>query len=91
MLERAKVRSERLFGTDRPKTGTPEFEAWLLARAQKWSDELFTAEIPEDLADVGSGLIAGPRSWKDVMPEKTIAEDIAIDKAHKRKHLKSVK
>lgn len=37
------------------------------------------------------GLIAGPRSWADVMPEKAIAEDIAIDKAHKRKHLKSVK
>lgn len=48
-------------------------------------------ETPEDLADVGSGLIAGSRSWEDVMPEKTIAEDIAIDKAHKRMHLKSVK
>ena len=74
-----------------PKPGTPEFEAWLLARAQKWSDELFTTEIPAELADVGSGLIAGPRSWADVMPEKTITEDIAIDKAHKRKHLKVVK
>jgi hypothetical protein len=91
MLQRAKARSERLFGADRPKPGTPEFEAWLLAKAQKWSVELFTAEIPADLADVGSGLIAGPRSWEDVMPEKTIAEDIAIDKAHKRMHLKSVK
>lgn len=77
--------------TDRPEPGTPEFEAWLLARAQKWSDELFTTEIPEELADVGSGLIAGPRSWEELMPEKTIAEDIAIDKAHKRKHLKVVK
>lgn len=77
--------------TDRPEPGTPEFEAWLLKRAQKWSDELFTTEIPEELADVGSGLIAGPRSWEGLMPEKTIAEDIAIDKAHKRKHLKVVK
>ena len=75
----------------RPEPGTPEFEAWLLAKAQKWSDELFTTEIPADLADVDSGIIAGPRSWEDVLPEKTIAEDIAIDKAHKRMHLKVVK
>lgn len=77
--------------SDRPEPGTPEFEAWLLARAQKWSDELLTTEIPADLADVDSGIIAGPLDWEDLMPEKTIAEDIAIDKAHKRKHLKSVK
>ncbi|WP_166836295.1 hypothetical protein [Rheinheimera pleomorphica] len=74
-----------------PKPSTPEFEAWLLAKAQKWSDELFTAEIPEELAHVDSGIMAGLRSWADVMPEKTIAEDIAIDKAHKRMHLKVVK
>ena len=55
---------------NRLEPGTPEFEACLLAKAQKWSDELFTTEIPEELADVGSGLIAGPRSWADVMPEK---------------------
>jgi hypothetical protein len=77
--------------TDRPEPGTPEFEAWLLKRAQKVSDELFSVEIPEELADVGSGLIAGPLSWDELMSEKTIAEDIAIDKAHKRKHLKVVK
>ena len=77
--------------SDRPEPGTPEFEVWLLARAQKWSDELFTAEIPEELAHVDSGIMAGPRSWEDVLPEKTIAEDIAIDKAHKRMHLKVVK
>ncbi|MEH8017523.1 hypothetical protein MN202_09775 [Rheinheimera muenzenbergensis] len=51
---------------NRPERGMPEFEAWLLAKAQKWSDELITTEIPEELADVGSGLIAGPRSWEDV-------------------------
>ena len=71
--------------------GTPEFEQWLLERAKERAEKLFTTEIPEELADVGSGLIAGPRSWADVMPDKTIAEDIAIDKAHKRKHLKVVK
>ncbi|MBU1309248.1 MAG: hypothetical protein KKE30_06925 [Gammaproteobacteria bacterium] len=58
---------------NKPEPGTPEFEAWLLARAQKWSDELFTAEIPEELAHVDSGIMAGPRSWADVTPEKTIA------------------
>ncbi|WP_445767172.1 hypothetical protein [Rheinheimera sp.] len=75
----------------RPSPDSSEFEQWLLARAKERAEKLFTTEIPEDLADVGSGLIAGPRSWADVMPEKTIAEDIAIDKAHKRKHLKVVK
>jgi len=76
---------------NRPEPGTPEFEQWLLERAKERAEKLFTTEIPEELADVGSGLIAGPRSWADVMPEKAIAEDIAIDKAHKRKHLQSVK
>ena len=75
----------------RPSPDSPEFEQWLLDRAKKRAERIFTVEIPEELADVGSGLIAGPRSWEDVMPEKTIAEDIAIDKAHKRKHLRVVK
>jgi hypothetical protein len=75
----------------RPSPDSPEFEQWLLERAKERAEKLYTKEIPEELADVGSGLIAGPRSWEDVMPEKTIAEDIAIDKAHKRMHLKSVK
>ncbi|GAB58274.1 hypothetical protein [Rheinheimera nanhaiensis] len=75
----------------RPEPGTPEFEQWLLDRAKKRADRIFTVEIPEDLAHVDSGIMAGPGSWKDIMPEKTIAEDIAIDKAHKRKHLKVVK
>jgi len=75
----------------RPSPDSPEFEVWLLAKAQKWFDELFTTEIPEELADVGCSLIAGPRSWEGIMPEKTIAEDIAINKTHKRKHLKVVK
>lgn len=30
------------------------------------------------------GLIAGPRKIEDIMPEKTIAEDIAIEKAEKK-------
>lgn len=76
---------------DKPEPGTAEFEQWLLDRAKKRAERIFTVEIPEDLADVDSGIIAGPRSWADVMPEKTIAEDIAIDKAHKRMHLKVVK
>ncbi len=75
----------------RPSPDSPEFEQWLIERAKERAEKLFSVEIPEELADVGSGLIAGPRSWDELMPEKTIAEDIAIDKAHKRKHLKVVK
>lgn len=75
----------------KPDPGTPEFEAWLLDRAKKRAEKIFTVEIPKDLADVDSGIMAGPLDWKDLMPEKTIAEDIAIDKAHKRMHLKVVK
>ncbi|HEY9043251.1 MAG TPA: hypothetical protein VIN66_13805 [Rheinheimera sp.] len=75
----------------RPSPDSPEFEQWLLDRAKERADKLFNTEIPADLADVDSGIIAGPLDWEDLMPEKTIAEDIAIDKAHKRKHLKTVK
>ena len=75
----------------KPEPGTPEFEQWLLERAKERAEKLITTEIPEDLADVDSGIIAGPCNWEDVMPEKTIAEDIAIDKVHKRKNLKVVK
>lgn len=75
----------------RPSPDSPEFEQWLLERAKERAEKLFNTEIPEDLADVDSGIIAGPLDWKDLMPEKTIAEDIAIDKAHKRMHLKVVK
>lgn len=75
----------------KPGPGTAEFEQWLLDRAKKRAERIFTVEIPEELADVDSGIMAGPLSWEDVMPEKTIAEDIAIDKAHKRMHLKVVK
>jgi hypothetical protein len=73
------------------KPDSPEFEQWLLDRAKERAEKLFNTEIPADLADVDSGIIASPLDWEDLMPEKTIAEDIAIDKAHKRKHLKSVK
>ena len=75
----------------RPSPDSAEFEQWLLERAKERAEKLFNTEIPEDLADVDSGIIAGPLDWKDLMPEKTIAEDIAIDKAHKRMHLKVVK
>ncbi|GAB2909418.1 hypothetical protein [Rheinheimera gaetbuli] len=75
----------------RPSPDSPEFEQWLLERAKERAEKLFNTEIPEELAHVDSGIMAGPRSWEDVMPEKTIAEDIAIDKAHKRMHLKVVK
>lgn len=37
-----------------------------------------------------AGLIAGPINIEDIMPEKTIAEDIAIEKEEKR-NLKRVK
>ncbi|MCC5827459.1 hypothetical protein [Alkalimonas sp.] len=75
----------------RPPADSPELEQWLLERARERAEKLFSTEIPEELADVDSGLMAGPRSWDELMPEKTNVEDIAIDKAHQRKHLKSVK
>lgn len=75
----------------RPSPDSPEFEQWLLDRAKARAEKLFNTEIPDDLMYVDSGIMVGPSNWEDVMPEKTIAEDIAIDKAHKRKHLKSVK
>lgn len=76
---------------DRPEPGTPEFDAWLNERAKQWSEELFSKAMPEDLADVGIGFIAGPVRASDLLPEKTISEDIALDKAQKRAHLKKVK
>jgi len=75
----------------RPIEGTPEFDTWILERAKKRAKELFNTEIPEELQDVGKGLIAGPEKFSDLMPEKTIAEDIAIDKEERRSKLKVVK
>ncbi len=77
--------------TNKPSPDSPEFEQWLLERAKERAEKLFNTEIPEDLSGVDSGIMAGPLDWRDLMPEKTIAEDIAIDKAHKRMHLKVVK
>ena len=66
--------------TDKPKLGTPEFDEWLANKAKKWSEDLFSKDMPSELANLECGLIAGPKKIEDIMPEKTIAEDIAIDK-----------
>ncbi|MEZ8188270.1 hypothetical protein ACED29_20925 [Shewanella sp. 5S214] len=76
--------------TDKPEPGSPEFDEWLANKAKKWSKELFSKDMPPELADLEGGLIAGPKKIEDIMPEKTIAEDIAIEKEEKR-NLKRVK
>ncbi|MCG3723997.1 hypothetical protein EXA23_16690 [Vibrio cincinnatiensis] len=78
-------------GKDRPLEGTKEFDEWVLERARKRAEDLFNTEIPEDLHDVGRGMIAGPEKVEDIMPEKTISEDIAIDKEEKRSKFKIIK
>ena len=75
----------------RPEPGPVEFERWLNERAEKRSKEIFEKELPEEFADVGKGIIAGPKKSSDIMPEKTIAEDISIEKNEKKNHLKIVK
>lgn len=76
---------------DKPQRGTPEFEAWLRDKLKQRADELFNADIPEELHDVGIGRSVGPEKADDLSLEKTIAEDIAIDKEQKRRHLKRIK
>jgi hypothetical protein len=76
---------------NRPKPGTPEFEKWINARAKQRAEDIFNKDISEELVDVGKGLIAGPKNLEDIMPEKSITEDIAIDKEQLSKHLKCVK
>ncbi|TCI01694.1 hypothetical protein EZV61_17135 [Corallincola luteus] len=70
----------------RPKPGTPEFREWLLKRVKPFSDQLFNAEKPEGFEE--DGYIAGPTKGEKLTPEKSAAEDAAIDKAQKRAHLK---
>lgn len=71
--------------------GTPEYQQWLIEHSRPLIDRLFENPIPEDVAQAEDGLIAGPESWDQLMPEKTIPEDIAIDKAHQSSKLKLVK
>ncbi|CCO46325.1 hypothetical protein VIBNISOn1_1740002 [Vibrio nigripulchritudo SOn1] len=76
---------------DRPLEGTSEFDEWALERAKRRAEEIFGTEVPEDLHDIGIGIIAGPKNAKDIMPEKSISEDIAIDNEEKRSKFKVVK
>lgn len=76
---------------DKPEPGTPEFETWLKQRAEERSKKLFSEEMPPELAELEKGLIAGPKDILDVMPEKSIPEDIAIEKSDKARHLKIIK
>ncbi|MFC3150846.1 hypothetical protein ACFOEK_07390 [Litoribrevibacter euphylliae] len=76
---------------NRPEPGTPEFEIWLNNRAKNRAQEIFSKDIPEELSDVGMGIIAGPEKPEDLMPERTISEDIKIDKEQKKNKLKRVK
>ena len=77
--------------TDKPEPGTPEFDEWLANKAKKWSEDIFSKDVPSELADLEEGLIAGPKKIEDIMPEKTITEDIKIEKEEKQQHLKRVK
>ena len=75
----------------RPKHGTPEFDEWLTKRMKKRAKEIFSVEIPEEIAEkVGCGMMTAPVHINDLVPEKTIAEDIAIDKEIARSHLEVV-
>jgi hypothetical protein len=74
-----------------PEPGTPEYQQWLIEHSKPLIDRLFEHPIPEDVAQAEDGLIAGPESWDQLMPEKTIPEDIAINKAHQSRGLKLVK
>lgn len=65
-----------------PDPGTPEFQLRLIEHSKPLIDRLFEHPIPEDVAQTEDDLIAGPESWDQLMPEKTVAEDIAIYKAH---------
>lgn len=76
---------------DKPEAGTPEFEEWLKNRAEERSKKLFSEEMPPELAELEKGLIAGPKNINEIMPEKSIPEDIALDKNEKKTHLKLIK
>lgn len=78
-------------GNNKPPLGTPEFDDWLLKKLEKRADELFNADIPEELQDAGTGRSVGPKKVNDLMPEKTVAEDIAIDKYERFVKFKIIK
>lgn len=76
----------------RPPEGTPELDEWLLQRARNRFKELEKVDIPEHLAEiVGQGRIAGPENAEDIMPEKSIATDIEIEKDEKLNRFEVVK
>lgn len=76
---------------EKPPVGTPEFDEWLLEKLRKRAEELFNADIPEECHDVGVGRSVGPEKASDLMPEKTVAEDISIDKEQRLSKFKVVK
>ncbi|WP_028863990.1 hypothetical protein [Psychromonas aquimarina] len=76
---------------DKLEPGTPEFEEWVSKRAEERAKKLFSEEMPPELAELEKGLIAGPKDITDVMPEKSIPEDVAIEKSEKNSHLKLIK
>ena len=77
----------------KPHPATPEFDAWLLQSSREFAERLFRDPPPPELVEAESGIIAGPRQMSDLLPEKTIAEDLAIDRqqASEQKTLKRVK
>ena len=81
----------RLMPDVEPEPDTPEYQRWLIRHSKPLIDRLFEHPIPEDVAQAEDGLIAGPESWVQLMPEKTVAEDVAIDKARRSSKLKLVK
>ncbi len=79
--------------TSRPERGTPEFDEWLLQSSREFAERLFRDPPPPELVEAESGIIAGPRQMSELLPETTIAEDLAIDRQQAREQnaLKRVK
>lgn len=67
-----------------PHPATPEFDEWLLQSSREFAKRLFRDPPPPELVEAESGIIAGPRKMSDLLPEKTIAEDLAIDRQQVR-------
>lgn len=75
----------------RPKPGTPEFDAWLLKRAQEDAARYLSDEF--NLGDDERGLLAGGYDRLLMSDEELAEEEEAMEQAQKqerRKHLKPV-
>lgn len=81
----------RLMPDVEPDPSASEYQQWLIQQSKPLIDSLFEHPMPENVAQAEDGLIVGPESWDQLMPEKTVPEDIAVDKAHQSSKLKLVR